>query len=130
MQGFDLMSPLSRGEPSPRQCAVATLYRSCALATRRWKLEYTFEEGQGRLFDRLHDPNEQHDLFAAPEAADVRTALLTALLAWRAELLDVEWLQAHTSGGGPIARIVADHTRGLRGTDAEARLNARVAALE
>ena len=29
-----------------------------ALATRRWKLEYYIDEGEGRLYDRLGDPTE------------------------------------------------------------------------
>jgi arylsulfatase len=44
VQGFDLFAPLSRGEDSPRDFAVATLYRSLAVATRRWKLTYYVED--------------------------------------------------------------------------------------
>ncbi len=130
MQGFDLFSPLVRREPSPRRCAVATLYQSCALVTRRWKIEYYFEEMTGRLFDRHLDPEEQHDLFDSPSHAEVRQRLLVALLAWRADLTDVQWLVEHTSGGGPVARIVADHSRALRGTDAEERLNIAIDPLD
>lgn len=130
MQGFDLFTPLTRGEASPRRCAVGTLYRSCALATRRWKLEYYFEEGRGRLFDRHADPCEQDDLYNAPAHRAVCDALVAALLAWRSDLVDVQWLQEHTEGGGPIAQIVGAHTRGLRGTDAERRLQERVSNLD
>jgi hypothetical protein len=66
MQGFDLFSPLCQGKDSPRTCAVATVYKSCALATRKWKLEYYIEEGEGRLFDWINDPHEQNDLYHNP----------------------------------------------------------------
>ncbi len=123
MQGFDLSTPLMGGDSSPRRCAVATLYTSCALATRRWKLEYYLEEGHGRLFDRQRDAAEQDDLYESAAHREVRAALVEALLAWRSNLVDVQWLQEHTAGGGPIAKIVARHTHAMRGTDAEERLN-------
>ena len=44
MQGFDLFGPLSGGKDSPRACAVGTLYKSAALVTAKWKLEYYFSE--------------------------------------------------------------------------------------
>lgn len=130
MQGFDLFTPLVAGEPSPRRCAVAALYKSCALATERWKLEYYFEEGRGRLFDRRNDPAEQTDLYDSPPHRAVRGELLQALLTWRSDLLDVQWLTEHTIGGGPIADITARHTRAMRGTDAEQRLHERVGGLD
>ncbi len=129
MQGFDLLTPLSRGAPSPRNCVVGTLYKSNALATERWKLEYYFEEGTGRLFDRLKDPAEQLDLYADPNYAAVRDALLQALLTWRADAVDLQWLQEHTMEVGLVAKRVVDHTQGQRGTDADARLNERVAKI-
>ena len=66
MQGFDLFSPLCQGKDSLRTCAVATVYKSCALATRKWKLEYYIEEGERRLFDWINDPHEQNDLYHNP----------------------------------------------------------------
>lgn len=130
MQGFDLFTPLSLDEPSPRRCAVGTLYKSCAVATGRWKLEYYFEEGRGRLFDRHADPQEQTDLYDHTDHRAVRDELQTALLAWRGDLIDVQYLQEQTTGGGPVAAFAAAHTRGLRGLDAERRLSARLAALD
>jgi arylsulfatase A-like enzyme len=130
VQGFDLLGPLSRGAPSPRKGAVSHLYKACALATGRWKLEYYLEDGIGRLWDRVQDPDEQHDLWPDPAHAAVRQALLDALLTWRADLVDVQWLQEHTGGGGPVAVRAAAHTRALRGTDAEQRLNDRIAAID
>jgi arylsulfatase A-like enzyme len=130
VQGFDLLTPLVRGEPSPRGCAVATLMRSCALATQGSKLEYYFDEGAGRLFDRLNDPDEQHDLYADPAHRDVRDALLHALLTWRSELMDIESLQARTTTGGAVGRRVVQWVKEIRGTDAEQRLNERAAAID
>lgn len=130
VQGFDLFTPLTRGERSPRRCAVATLYKSCALATRRWKLEYYFEEGRGRLFDRHADPQEQRDLYDDPAYRELRAELLAALLTWRSDLSDVQWLRDNTVGGGPIANIAARHTRAMQGIDAEQRLNDRVEYLD
>ncbi|HLH74402.1 MAG TPA: sulfatase-like hydrolase/transferase [Chloroflexota bacterium] len=134
VQGFDLFTPLRDGRESPRRAAVATLYKSCALATKRWKLEYYFEEGTGRLFDRETDPREQTDLYAVPDYREVRDALRHALLTWRADLLDVQDLQASTTAneqrGGPVARRMSVYTRQMRGSDAEQRLNERVERID
>ena len=129
-QGFDLLGPLSHGEESPRRCAVSHLYKACALATERWKLEYGLEEGRGRLWDRVNDPLEQRDLWEDSEFAAVRHAMTHALLTWRSDLTDVQWLQEHTSGGGPVAVRAAANTAKFRGTDAEARLNERAEAID
>jgi arylsulfatase A-like enzyme len=133
MQGFDLFTPLAAGDPSPRQCAVGTLYKSAALATRRWKLEYYFEEGEGRLFDRLNDPKEQRDVYRHPEFAPVRGELVEALLGWRSDIADLHSLLAGSArhgGGGPVATRILDHTLAMRGTDAEQRLNEKAMKLD
>jgi arylsulfatase A-like enzyme len=125
VQGFDLLAPLAAGGESPRRCAVGTLYLSCALATRRWKLEYYLEERTGRLFDRQRDPLERTDLYPDPAHRELRDALVRALLSWRGALTDVEFLRrsAPLSGaGGPVATRLAGYRRALRGTDAEQRL--------
>ena len=57
-------------------------------------------------------------------------ALLHALLAWRTETQDVQWLRENTHRGGPVARNVADHTRRLGGNDAERRLGHRLTSIE
>jgi hypothetical protein len=108
---------------------VGTLYKSCAVANDRWKLEYYLEDGVGRLFDRVNDPDEQHDLYADPNYAEVRQAMLHALLTWRGDLTDMQWLQEHTTGGGPVAVRAAAYTHTLRGSDSERRLNERVERL-
>jgi len=130
VQGFDLLGPLSRGERSPRRCAVSNLYKACALATGRWKLEYFLEDGVGRLWDRVNDPAEQRDLWDDSAHADVRQAILQALLTWRGALTDVQWLQEHSSGAGPVAVRANDYTQSMRGTDAEQRLNEHAAAID
>jgi len=113
VQGYDLLGPLTRDEDTPRRCAVSVLYKSMALATSRWKLEYYTEDGHGRLFDRQQDPREQVDLYGVPEYREVREALLEALLSWRADLSDVQHLQARTSAGGPVAVRVAAETMAM-----------------
>lgn len=130
MQAFDLFTPLREGESSPRRCAVGTLYKSCAVATQRWKLEYFFEQGTGRLFDRASDPLERTNLYDHPAFREVRQDLVQALLTWRADILDLHWLQEHTGTGGPVANRLADYTRSMRGTDPERRLNERAEAIE
>ncbi len=126
-QGFDLFTPLSGNQPSPRTCAVATLYKAAALATEKWKLEYYFEQGTGRLWDREADPAEQHDLFGDDRYREIRERLVTALLAWRADSLDVSYLRANSVGAGPVASRIKLQTETMRGSDAEARLQERVA---
>jgi hypothetical protein len=130
MQGFDLFSPLTTGTDYPRHGAASTLYASCALVTRRWKLEWYLEDARGRLFDRIVDPDEQHDLFDNTVTAHIRDQLLISLLTWHAATRDLQWLQHKTNGGGPVARNVAAHTATLRGEDAERRLDERIVAMD
>ncbi len=130
VQGFDLFAPLADGLDSPRKCAVGTLYKSMALATERWKLEYYMEEGHGRLFDRREDPLEQQDRFDDPDYTEVRDVLLRALLAWRSDISDVRFLIENTGGGGPVARRIGRHTLTMSGRDAEERLNVAVGRLD
>ncbi|HEY3512628.1 sulfatase-like hydrolase/transferase [Kribbella sp. NPDC051137] len=120
LQGFNLLGPPAR------TCAASVLHRSLALATDEWKLEYYPEHATGRLFDRRTDPHEQHDIWA--ERVEVRRQLLEALLAWRADLTDVQYLQEHTHHGGPVAQRVAAQTARRTGLDAELRLSRRVRA--
>lgn len=106
--GFDLFTPLSRGEGSPRRCAVSALYGSLALVTERWKLEYYYHDNRFRLFDRIGDAGEKRDLGEDPEYAPVRNALARALLMWRTGLIDTEALKKMTGPGGPVAMRVID----------------------
>lgn len=134
VQGFDLLREGGRSQgavsPSPRRSAVATLYKSCALATKRWKLEYYFEERRGRLFDRVGDPMELGDLWDDPGVRALRDELLKALLTWRADLADVENDRRNNNGGGPVAQRVAALREKTRGTDAERRLDDTLAEIE
>ncbi|UQZ82438.1 Arylsulfatase [Paenibacillus konkukensis] len=123
VQGHDLFRPLSDGKPSPRRCGVGTLYRSAAISTKYWKLEYYFDEREGRLYDRLNDPSERSDLFGHPAYREIKDELLEALLAWRSNLSDLQYLTESTGGGGPVARRIAPHTLQLSGEDNERRLS-------
>jgi len=129
VQGFDLLGPLSRGEPSPRSFAVATLYRSLALVTDRWKLCYYIEDDDGQLFDRHADPAEQNNLYSEASHREVRDALLLALLGWRSDILDTAYLGANVHGGGPVANRIVPHAKAMRGCDADVRLGQRLHAL-
>jgi arylsulfatase A-like enzyme len=130
VQGFDLYHPLKEGGGSPRHNAVATLYRSVAVATERWKLEYYLEEATGRLFDRRADPQEQNDLYGDGNHREIRDGFLQALLTWRASLLDVAWLKGHTHGAGPVAKNVATVTHAMTARDAELRLQEQLAEID
>jgi len=144
MQGFDLFTPLVEGRPSPRKCAVASLYKSCAFATEKWKLEYYIEEGTGRLFDRVNDPCEQTDRYSDPEFAFIRAELTQALLTWRSDIMDLHTLiEGTTTKSKPVAQRkdsrsgyllvaprIALHTRAMRGTDSEERLNERATRID
>jgi arylsulfatase A-like enzyme len=124
MQGHDLFTPLAAGQPSPRACAVSALYKSAALATRRWKLEYYFAEGTGRLFDRVNDPQERRNVFDHPDYAEVRGEMVAALLTWRCDLTDLHSLRSRTKGGdGHVASIIPRDVQAMRGLDAERRLD-------
>ncbi|MCZ6634932.1 MAG: sulfatase-like hydrolase/transferase [bacterium] len=130
MQGFDVFTAAKNGERSPRRCAVGTLFKSCALATKRWKLEYYLEEGQARLFDREKDPDEYNDLSGSDAHREVLWAMKEALLSWRSDLHDIAYLHRYTSGGGPVAKRVGKIVPEMRGTDAEDRLNEKVEAID
>lgn len=130
MQGFDLFTPLTEGLSSPRRCAVGTLYKSAAIATTRWKLEYYLEESEGRLFDRLNDPKEQRDLYRYPDYDEIRRSLVEALLCWRSDITDLNSLIMGSGGGGPVAKRILPYTLSMKGTDAEQRLNDKVVAID
>lgn len=122
-QGFDLVTPLREGGENPRSCAVATLQKSCALATQYWKFEYYFEDGTCRLFHRLKDPGEYNNLSEEEACRDVRSSLLEALLRWYGDVLPTEYLSREAGGGARVSREVTRMMSALKGTDAEIRLN-------
>ena len=129
--GLRPLHPTHQRRTIPRRCAVATLYKSCAVATKRWKLDYFFEEDEGRLFDRLNDPKEQNNLYDHPDHLEIRNELRHALLSWRGDIADLKTvLEGTTKNTGPNARgytnvapRISPHTHQMRGTDAEQRLN-------
>lgn len=130
VQGFDLYAPLSANLPSPRTCAVASVYRSMAVATGRWKLEYFIDEDEGRLFNRKLDPLEHTDLYTDPSHRAVRDRLLHSLLTWRADIVDVNYLHEHTVGGGPVAKRVKRMVGTMLGRHSEERLQERIKDLD
>jgi arylsulfatase A-like enzyme len=130
MQGFDLFTPLSNKKQSPRSCAVSVHHRQCALATKKWKIIYDYDYNDGRLFDRVKDPQEQKNLYNDPEFKDVQNELFQALLQWNSELIDVERLRKNTGGGGRVAKLTAKYTNAMRGIDAEQRLNERAEKID
>lgn len=128
-QGFDLVAPISQGGESPRRVGISCEYRAMAVITPSWKLSYFPEEGEGRLFNRIADPTEQMDLFNTTRDSNAtistaRDGLLLALLRWRAQQDALGYMQMNfiKGGGGPSAKLAANHTRALRGLDAEKRL--------
>ncbi|WP_226527234.1 sulfatase [Metabacillus niabensis] len=147
MQGFDLFTPLIDGDSSPRQCAVATLFKSAAVASEKWKLEYYFEEGTGRLFDRRHDPQERNDLFHDEAVAPIKSELVQALLTWRADIMDLQFhfesveevkqrleeRQKTLPKGkklAPVATRIVNEVLSLKGSQPEERLNERIKKID
>jgi arylsulfatase A-like enzyme len=147
MQGLDLFTPIKDGEASPRRCAVATLFKSAAVASGKWKLEYYFEEGTGRLFDRRNDLQERNDLFNKEAVAPIRNELVQALLTWRAEIMDLQFhlesaetvnqalqdLKKTLPKGkkvAPVATRIVNEVLSLKGSQPELRLNERIQKID
>jgi hypothetical protein len=105
------------------------------VVTPSWKLAYFPEQDEGRLWDRVADPEEQNDLWAVtmadnPTVATARTGLLKALLRWRAQQDAIGFMANNVGGNGPSALHVIEHTTELRGIDAELRLQEDALAFE
>jgi hypothetical protein len=89
------------------------------VVTPSWKLAYFPEQDEGRLWDRVADPEEQNDLWAVtmadnPTVATARTGLLKALLRWRAQQDAIGFMANNVGGNGPSALHVIEHTTELR----------------
>ncbi len=130
VQGFDLVGPLATTGDGPRTAVAAALHNTAAVATRRWKLEHYVEENRTRLWDRLNDANELHDLWTSPAHRELGEGLLRALLRWHMATQPWAWLAARAWGAGPIGEAAIDHVRRIRGTDADTRLMAEAEACE
>ena len=138
VQGYDLYGALRSESNWPRSCVPGVLFKSSALVTRRWKLEYYLEEGIGRLYDRENDPQERLDLWNDPTFERLRDDLLISLLRWRSDLTPVQRHQADLlavpaskqKGQTIVANRVAESVSGWKGTDAEERLSEAVRAAE
>ena len=94
------------------------------------KKSYFPEQDEGRLWDRLGDPMEQTNLFDVPFEQNAtqwtaRKGLQLALLRWRAQQDSLGFLQANLQRNpapGLTAFYVVNHTRYIKGIDAELRL--------
>ncbi|YBV96650.1 sulfatase-like hydrolase/transferase [Phyllobacteriaceae bacterium JZ32] len=53
--------------------------------SRTHKLVHFAGQTYGQLFDLQNDPHEQHNLWEAPEAAQIKQTLLTALMEWHVD---------------------------------------------
>lgn len=116
-QGYDLFTPLKNGLPSPRKCAVSTLYQSAMVATEKYKLTCYFDDATVCLFDRINDPKEQHDLSNDPAYQKVKEDLLNGLMFWRTNMCDYGKMRRNgTHLGGPVAKRAV---RGLCTGDAK-----------
>ena len=78
----------------------------------------------------MRDPKEQIDQYCNPTYREVKEKLLEALLSWRGDIVDVDFLLKNTKGVGPVARRAARHTRSMKGTDSEERLNKMVEKID
>lgn len=129
-QGFDLVTPIAAGQESPRKVGISCEYRAMSVVTPSWKLAYFPEQDEGRLWDRLGDPMEQTNLFDVPFEQNAtqwtaRKGLQLALLRWRAQQDSLGFLQANLQRNpapGLAAFYVVNHTRYIKGIDAELRL--------
>lgn len=128
--GFDLFTPLAEGKTMPRICAAASIERSMAVMTARWKLEYYLEDGTVRLFNRKEDSKEDHDVSGAEKYAGIRTGLEKALLLWRASMVNPADLRKRIGKGGPVAQRAADMLRVTEGRICETLLAEKVRELE
>lgn len=57
------------------------------IADARWKLVCFTDADDGQLFDLESDPDELHDLWDNPEAAEAKAGLLAEVAAWRTKVL-------------------------------------------
>lgn len=80
---------------------MSTEFSASCVVTPRWKLAYFPEQGEGRMWDRIADPEENNNLFdsADEEIARARDGLLIALLRWRAQQNPLGWMKAKISPG-------------------------------
>lgn len=86
----------------------------------------------------MNDPKEQSDLYHHPDYVSVRNDLCHALLSWRGDIADLKTVIEGTKARHDpssndyiiVAPRIAPHTRFMRGTDAEERLNKKAEAID
>ncbi len=134
VQGYDLHGPLVHKISPLRHCVAGTLFKSFALVTSYWKIEYYVEESSGRLFDRIQDPYERTNLWHSPEHSELLSQLLLALLKWRSDLENVrdykERVSLPETRNILVSHRVGQRVREWRGRDSEERLNKAVEEIE
>ena len=117
--GFDLFTPLINNEKNPRHFAAASLYGSLAIVTNKWKFEYYYLDDQFRLFDRINDRKETHNLSSDPHYHEVVSYLTHALLLWRTGLADSAEIRKSADRGGPVAMRVIKKVKAENGNENE-----------
>ena len=100
------------------------------MVTKRYKLMYFTEEGEGRLFDRERDAAERRDLWDNATLAPVRSALLVALLRWRAQQDDLQYELANWNGAATVGLRARNDSQYLDGNRAERNLQLAAAAAD
>ena len=94
------------------------------------RIQELTEEGEGRLFDRAADARERVDLWANASFAAVRSALLVALLRWRAQQDDLQYELANWNGAATVGLRARNDSQYLDGNRAERNLQLAAAAAD
>jgi arylsulfatase A-like enzyme len=77
------LTPLLRGEAVELHDCVFSEYGPRVMArTHEWKLVLYLGETYGELYDLVDDPDELHNLYAAPEAAAAKGRMLERTMDW------------------------------------------------
>jgi uncharacterized sulfatase len=103
IEGIDF-SPLLMGTAESVQDYVVLECRfNTSIVTDGWKMGIYHFDREGDLYDLKADPHELHNLFGAPEVAQVQAQLTGELLEWRQRrspgaeraLADRRWIDEH-----------------------------------
>lgn len=122
MSGFNLLEHLSKNKPSPRKCATGTLCRFCAIVTEDYKLEYYFDDINGRMYDRKKDPMERHDIYNDEKYSLQKYKLLEALLGWYGATEDLSYYKKNMTVKKKLAKKYNFYLNDLKANDIEVNL--------
>lgn len=136
--GYDLFTPLSRGENLPRHCAAASLQRSMAVVTEKWKLEYYLDDQETRFFYLAEDAYENHNLCVETLSekgknnfpGSIKDQMLTALLTWRCTMVNPSEMRKRLERGGPVAERATKMLYEIRGRECEEILERMLNSIE